>query len=176
MADEELELENEGGETTEDGGKKKKTLLFIIIGAVLLVALTAGGTFFVVSSMTGSGSDAEEVEEKEVEPDGPAIYIALEPEFVVSYQVGSRQRFLQVSVHVMTRKQSVADQLKFHDPAVRNEIIRVLNKQDFNALRTKDGRLQLQKDLQAAVITLMKRDADIDDGIESVLLTDMVMQ
>lgn len=173
MADEELELENETGETSEDGGKKKKTLLFIIIGAVLLVALTAGGTFFVVSSMTSSGNYTEE---KEVEPDAPAIYIELDPEFVVSYQVGSRQRFLQVSVHVMTRKQSVADQLKFHDPAVRNEIIRVLNKQDFNTLRTKDGRLQLQKDLQAVVIDLMKRDADIDDGIESVLLTDMVMQ
>ena len=116
----------------------------------------------------------EEVVE-ESEPEIPAQYVVLKPEFVVSFQVGPRQRFLQASIEVMTRKQTVVDALTLHEPMIRNDIIRIMGEQDFNQLRTAEGRVALQKQLLKHLQGVMKREAGSPD-VEAVLFTNFVMQ
>ena len=175
----EQDLKLDGGNATGEapaGGSKKK-LILIIVGVVLLIAAAVGATLFLVSgddsSTDEASTDAAEVVEEE--PLLPAQYVILKPEFVVSFQVGSRQRFLQVSIDVMTRKQAVVDALTLHEPMIRNDIIRVSGEQNFDRLRTAEGRVELQDLLLQQIRQIVQRESGIE-GVEALLFTNFVMQ
>jgi len=101
--------------------------------------------------------------------------VKLKPEFVISYQVGTRQRFVQASIELMTRHQSVVEAMELHEPMIRNEVIRIISSQDFNTLRTAEGRVALQEQLKSSLTAIMEREAGSDD-VEAVLFTNFVMQ
>jgi flagellar FliL protein len=175
-AEQDLKLDNGGG--AEEAPKSKKKLIIIIIIAVLVLAgAGVGAALFFLGGDEETGTDGEEaaVEEVVEEPALPAQYVVLKPEFVVSFQVGPRQRFLQLNIEVMTRKQSVVDALNLHEPMVRNDIIRIIGEQNFDYLRTAEGRVALQEQLLQHLAQLVQREAGTD-GVEAVLFTDFVMQ
>jgi len=178
-AEQDLKLDGAQEEQGGSSGGGKKKLILIIVGAVLLIGIAVGATLFFMmgSEEEEAGEDkAAEVEEVvEEEPEIPAQYVVLKPEFVVSFQVGPRQRFLQVSMEVMTRKQAIVDALTLHEPMVRNDIIRIMGEQDFKQLRTAEGRVALQEQLQKHLGNMMKRESGVD-GVEAVLFTNFVMQ
>jgi flagellar FliL protein len=175
-AEQDLKLDQANPEEASSGGKKK--LIIIIVAVVLLVAIAVGATVFL---MSGDDSASDEAATKEVaeevveEVKIPAQYIKMKPRFIVNYNVGTRQRFLQASIEIMTRSQGVVDAVELHNPMLRNEIVRILSDQDFNALRTPEGRQALKTELQEKLIAIVKREADVE-GIEAVLFTDFVMQ
>lgn len=175
--EQDLKLDGAGEEEESGGGKKK--LIIIIVAVLLLVAISVGATIFLMGGMSddsaADGAAAEEEAEKPAEPSIPAQYITLMPEFVINYQVGPRQRFLQVTIEVMTYKQSVIDAFQLHEPMIRNEIISVLGRQEFNNLRTNDGRLLMQQELKNHLENVLKKDAETE-GIEAILFTNLVMQ
>lgn len=174
-AEQDLKLDQPS--TEEGGGGGKKKLIIIIVIVLLLVAIAVGVTVFLMSgdeedSETGKSAEvAEEVAEVKI----PAQYIKLKPRFIVNFNIGTRQRFLQTSIEIMTRSQGVVDAVELHNPMLRNEIVRILSNQDFKALRTPEGRTDLKAKLQDQLETLIKREANIE-GIEAVLFTDFVMQ
>lgn len=175
----EQDLKLDGGNTAAEapaGGSKKK-LILIIAAAVLLIAVAVGVTLFLVggddSSTDENSADTEETVAEE--PSLPAQYVILKPEFVVSFQVGSRQRYLQVSIDVMTRKPAVVDALNLHEPMIRNDIIRVIGEQNFDRLRTAEGRVELQELLLQQVRQIVQRESGIE-GVEALLFTNFVMQ
>jgi len=178
MAKEE-DLKLEGGEGEEEKPKSKKKLIIIILLVVLILAAAGGAAAFFLlgGEEEGEGEEAAEEEVAEVveEPPIPAQYVVLKPEFVVSFQVGTRQRFVQASIEVMTRQQSIVDAMELHSPMIRNEVIRIISAQDFNALRTADGRVALQEELKTAMVKIMEREAGSDD-VAAVLFTNFVMQ
>lgn len=171
--EQDLKLEGEGEEEQGGGGKKK----LIIIIALVLVVLAAGGGAAAFFLLGGEDEVPEEEVAEEVieEPEIPAQYIKLKPEFVIGFQVGTRQRFVQTSIEIMTRQQSVVDGLELHEPMVRNEVIRIVSGQEFDALRTGEGRLALQELLKTSIAEIMQTEAG-SDGIEAVLFTNFVMQ
>lgn len=174
-AEQDLKLDDgkAAGEASSGGGKKK--LILIIVGIVLLIAVAVGATLFLVG---GDSSDEETADKEAVveeEPLLPAQYVILKPEFVVSFQVGSRQRFLQASIDIMTRKQTVVDALNLHEPMIRNDIIRVIGEQNFDRLRTAEGRVELQELLLQQVRQIVQRESGVE-GVEALLFTNFVMQ
>ena len=172
--EQDLKLEGESVEEEQSGGGKKK---LIIISLLVLIVLGGAGAaaFFLLGGDDEEVIDEEMVEEMIAEPDIPAQYVKLKPEFVVSFQVGTRQRFVQTSIEVMTRQQSIVDALELHEPMVRNEVIRIISSQDFTELRTGDGRLALQALLKTSLVEIMQTEVG-SDGIEAVLFTNFVMQ
>lgn len=172
-AEQDLTLDDENGNTPPEGsGGKKKKLIILIIGALLLVAVAIGATWFLLSG----NADANTDEAVEAEPVLlPIQYVILKPEFVVSFQVGTRQRFLQVSLEVMTRAPHVKTVLEMHDPMIRNDIIRIMTQQPFDALRTAEGRVALQQALTAHLDQVVAREHG-EGGVEAVLFTNFVMQ
>lgn len=160
---------------TEEGGGGKKKLIIIIVATLLLIAVAVGATIFLMSGDDGSAEEETVVEEEVGEVKIPAQYIKLKPRFIVNFNVGTRQRFLQTSVEIMTRTQSVVDAVELHNPMLRNEIVRILSEQEFKALRTPEGRTELKTKLHDQLATLIKNEADVE-GIEAVLFTDFVMQ
>jgi flagellar FliL protein len=172
-AEQDLKLDQDNAE--EQGGSKKK-LIIIVAVIVLLIAIAVGAAFFL---MSGDDEEAEaadgEVAEVVEEVTLPAQYIKLKPRFIVNYNVGTRQRFLQTSIEIMTRSQGVVDAVELHNPMLRNDIVRILSEQNFKNLRTPEGRGDLKKMLQEQIVAVLKAEADVE-GVEAVLFTDFVMQ
>lgn len=164
--------------STEEAGGGKKKLIIIIVAIVLLIAVAVGATIFLMSGddeTSEEGTEGAEVAEEVVEVAIPAQYIKMKPRFIVNFNVGTRQRFLQTSIEIMTRSQSVVEAVELHNPMLRNEIVRILSDQDFKVLRTPEGRTELKAKLLDQLSTLIKREANAE-GIEAVLFTDFVMQ
>ncbi|WP_028294684.1 flagellar basal body-associated FliL family protein [Oceanobacter kriegii] len=177
-ADQDLKLD----EGEEEKPKSKLKLIIIIVVALLVLGGGGAAAYFLLFA----GEDTEAVEGEEVveeeeevpeEPPIPAQYIILKPEFVVSYQVGPRQRFIQLSIEIMTRKQTVVDGLTLHEPMIRNEILRVLSEQDFNKLRTHEGKMALRQAIHDRIAQALSREAYTQpEDVEAVLFTNFVMQ
>lgn len=173
-AEQDLTLD-EGGETPPAAAGGKKKLILIIVGALVLVAIAVGATLFFLS---GNDVDREDVDVDAEQVEAvllPIQYVILKPEFVVSFQVGTRQRFLQVSLEVMTRAPHVQTVLEMHDPMIRNDIIRIMTQQSFEALRTAEGRVALQQALTEHLDHVVVREHG-EGGVEAVLFTNFVMQ
>jgi flagellar FliL protein len=173
-AEQDLKLDQDNAEE-KSGGKKK--LIIIVVAAVLLIAIGVGAAIFLMSSDSDEDADAAEGDVVEVveEVTLPAQYIKMKPRFIVNFNVGTRQRFLQTSIEIMTRSQDVVDAIELHNPMLRNTIVRILSEQDFKHLRTPEGRGALKALLKEQLVAVVKAEADIE-GIETVLFTDFVMQ
>lgn len=174
----EQDLKLDQGNPEEEGGGGKKKLIIIVVAAVLLIAIAVGATIFLMSGDDDGGEEPDadsEVAEVAEEVAIPAQYIKMKPRFIVNFNVGTRQRFLQTSIEIMTRSQGVVDAIDLHNPMLRNEVVRILSEQDFKQLRTPEGRSALKGILQEKLVEVLKAEADVE-GIEAVLFTDFVMQ
>jgi flagellar FliL protein len=167
MADDEEFLE-EGEEGAEgEAPPKSKKMLFIILAAVVLAG--GGGAFFFLKG--GKHADV-----KVVAPALPPIYVNLDPPFVVNFEAEAMVRFLQVTVSVMTRDAQVADELKKNDPRIRNDLLMLLGNQKYEAISTREGKLDLQSRSLETVRNVVKSAGGESEKVEALYFTAFVMQ
>jgi len=168
--------ETEGEETGKKGGKKK--LIILIVAAVLLLGIGAGAALFLL------GGDDEPVEGEETATEAsletetiiaPAIYLPLEPAFVVDFMVDNKQRYLQLSLTVKSRNQVQIDALKVHLPLIRNSLVLLFASQDFAELQTAAGKLALKAAAIDAINGILTQETG-SEGVEDVLFMNFVMQ
>lgn len=152
----------------DDAPPKSKMMLIIIIVAVVALLIGGGVAAFL---LMGEEAPAEATEPAVK----PAIYHELKPPFVVNYQWQGRQRYAQISISIMTRDGSAIAALEKHMPLVKNNLLEVFGSQDFDGLRTPEGKEALR---QQALETLQQivLDETGNAGIEQVLFTNFVMQ
>lgn len=163
-------------EKTEVAEKPKSKMLLIII--IALVVLLAGGgvaAFFILSG--GDKDDKKEGEgDAEVEVQHTAaIYFDFKPPFIVNYQWNGRQRYVQISLSVMTRNQAAVDAIQKHMPLIRNNLVMVFSSQDFDMLRTPEGKEAVRKAALEEIQKILTEETG-EPGIEQVLFTNFVMQ
>lgn len=173
---EEKELQLDDSEAGEGGGKSKGKLIIIIVAVVLLLAIGGGAAaFFLLGSdeQAAEYTGGSEQQKKADKKPRKAVYVPLDPAFVVSFQVGKRARFLQLRVELLTYKESTAQSIKQNMPMIRNEIVMLVGSQDFAELRTDSGRAKLQQALLDSLNQALAGEAKV---IEAVLFTDYVMQ
>ena len=169
-------------------------LMFIMMGAMfLLLMMGMGGMFFALkgqSSATGTPqtADAKKAVAKQEAKDkadkateaakdkGPAKYVAFDPPFVVNFKADSPVKFLQVSLQVMTRDDTMARQMKDNDPAIRNAILELLDGQNYEVLATSAGKDKLRQDALQKIRDVMKQEGSDPTKIEAVYFTAFVMQ
>jgi len=159
--------------TEEQQEKPKSKMMLIIIIAVLVVLLVGGGVaaFFMMS-----GGDEDAAAQEAAEPQQmPAIYFDFKPPFVVNYQWNGRQRFVQVSLSVMTRKGAVVDAIQKHMPLIRNNLLMVFSAQEFEMLRTPEGKEALRQQVLEDLQKVLNEEIG-EPGVEQVLFTNFVMQ
>lgn len=163
MADDEEKKEEE---------KPKSKLMLIIIIAVLVSLLLGGGlaAFFLMGS-----EDKPETEEMAEATNAPAIYFDLKPPFVVNYNWKGRQRYVQIGVAVMTRNEAVVGAIQKHMPLVRNNLVMVFGSQEFEGLRTLEGKEALRQKALDEINTIVSEEIGEPD-VEKILFTNFVMQ
>lgn len=165
-----LKLDDGSGDEQAKPGKSK--LIILIVAIVLLLGLAIGATvFFMLPDDNTAPSEEEVVEEVKL----PASYIKLKPEFIVNFQVGTRQRFLQIFMEVMVYDQDAPANIERHLPLIRNNIIAFIGDQDFPSLRTPGGKQKLREDLKTVINTIMEKESGVA-SVEEVLFTNFVMQ
>lgn len=162
--------EDEKKEGQEEEKPKSKMLLIII--AVLVVLLIGGG---VAVFLLLSGDDEAATEEASEPTKQPAIYYDLKPPFVVNYQWKNRQRYVQLSISIVTRKEAVVGAVQKHMPLVRNNVVMILSSQDFEVMRTPEGKDALRQAVLEEIQSILT-DETGDAGVEQVLFTNFVMQ
>ncbi|WP_119394997.1 flagellar basal body-associated FliL family protein [Salinibius halmophilus] len=177
MAEEDEKQEGQEGEE----GKKSGKLKWIIIGVVALLVII--GATAAVTLIFFGGSESEPTVEA-IEPvqqtgaaasEAPAIYLALQPAFVVNYRVGSRTRFLQLELSILSREDEALAVIDEHMPVVRNDILLTLQGQDYRALLTDEGKQALANQLTTVVQDIVMQQLG-RPGIEKVLFTNFVLQ
>ena len=173
--DKELQLNVE----EEQGGGSKKKLIIIIVTVVLVVVISAVLAFFLLSGDSSENVDTDTesaVMETTEASKGPAIYVKMKPEFIISYQVGPRQRYLQIHMEGLTYDAEIAGALQIHSPMIRSSIINLLSSKEFKVIRTAEGRSALRTDLLVEVNRLLTQETGIESGLVQILFTNFVIQ
>ena len=168
-------------------GKGMKILVGVM---VLLLMVAVGAVSYLLghrSAPAASSADSTTTEHAAEKTDAPAesseskgghgdaLYLALDPPFVVNFQSDSSARFLQVGVQLMARDQKALDAAKASEPAVRNALVMLFSSQDAKTLISREGKEKLRTD---SLDEIRKIVAERTKGatIDAVYFTSFVMQ
>jgi len=183
-------------------GKSKTKLLIIVLSAVAVLAigggigavvfLKGGGEKAVVSDdeqatadtgeekgaksakakKDGAGKDAKDKKKKHVERE----YLTLAPSFVVNFQAAqARVRFLKVDLDTVASDATALEAVKKHMPAVRNAIVLLLSKQQYEDLVTPEGKERLRGEVLAAMQKVLEEQTG-KKTVDDVYFSSFVMQ
>lgn len=150
---------------------KKNLILYVVIG-LLLVGLSVTGTMLFLGDKSGGKAGEGE---KQPAPVAAAEYVPLKT-MVVNFGDKGPVRFLQVDIQVMTRKKKVAEAINEHMPVIRNDILLLLSSQSYETVSTLKGKEQLRNQIREAIQKILKKQADLDAGVDAVYFTSFVMQ
>ena len=152
-------------------------LLMVAIGAVsyLLGHRSAPAAATAESGEHATGHADAAAESSESKDGHEALYLALDPPFVVNFQSDTAARFLQVGVQLMAHDQKALDAAKASEPAVRNALVMLFSSQDAKTLISRDGKEKLRSD---SLDEIRKIVAERTKGatIDAVYFTSFVMQ
>lgn len=191
--DDDVELD-----TDKDAAPKKKRsvvkiVVFVFIG-LLLIGGGTGAALYFMGMLPGHEADAEDVASadtpadkkkgkkdkkdkkgKKKEEPKPALYLALDPPFVVNFQDQTQARYLQVTMEIMARDPAVIEAVKTHMPLIRNNLLMLLSTQTYAVVGTREGKEKIRTDSLSEIQKIMKEQTG-DTGVEAVYLTSLVMQ
>lgn len=154
----------------------KKSKKGLIIG-VLVALLAAGGGaawFFLGKSKSEHAQAEKEAADVAAVP-APAVYLALDPAFVVNLEDPVAPRYLQVEVQIMARDALAIEAAKVHLPRIRNALLMLLGQQKPADLATREGKEKLQLAALAEVQKVLTAETG-KPVVEAVYFTSFVMQ
>lgn len=155
----------------EEGKKKGKGKLVIIVALVVLAA-GGGGAFFMLKG--GHPKSAEQAAADAAKAK-PAVYLQLDPAFVVNFQDEAALRFLQVGVNVMSHDPEAIAAAKEADPEIRNALLMLFSAQDVKSLSDVKGKQKLQAAALAEVQRVLKEKIG-RPGVDALYFTSFIMQ
>ena len=173
----------ENEEVVEQAQKSKKPWILIItitffvlilLGGSVMGALYYAGVFS--DKPAAAQTDEEEDTTEEIEmPPQPAIYVPLDPPFVVNFEGDGRVRFLQISAEAMTRHQEVVELVQKHMPVIRNNLVLLFSSQTYENLSTLEGKEQLRGEALQELQNILEQESG-EPGVEALYFTSFVMQ
>ena len=185
MADEE-----EKEKPKSSGSLVTKILLFGVLPIMTAIVLVVG-TLFIAGVLPGGGGaqhtqtaegDAEGGDGESTNSEGeeeaapmPAVYLPIDPAFVVNFASQGKARFLQVTVEVMTRDPAVPDQVKLHMPVIRNNLMLLFSSQTYDTVSTLEGKEALREQALEVIQQILEEETG-EPGVEAVYFTSFVMQ
>jgi flagellar FliL protein len=154
--------------------KKGKLGLIIIAAAVLVLGGGGAAAYFMFSG--GSKDPKSANAKKEEHPKSPALYVALDPPFVVNFEAEQLVRFLQVTVQVMSRDPATVEIIKSNDPVVRNDLLLLLGNQSYTTISSREGKEKLRLLALDSIRKVVTSAGGKAETVEAVYFTSFVMQ
>lgn len=166
--------EDEAGSAPVAPPKKSKKLFYII--AVLLLGATGGGGFWYFTQANAShGAHGAAAADAAPKGKAPAIYLPLQPAFVVNLEDTEALRYLQVDLEVMSRSPKAIEDAKTHMPRIRNSLLMLFGQQHAFDLSTRQGKETLQAKALAEIQRVLQEETG-SPGIEAVYFSSFVIQ
>jgi flagellar FliL protein len=104
---------------------------------------------------------------------GPVFY-TIKPIFITNI-IGSRTRFLQVSVDIKVRDQLITINIGNSLPLIKQELNILFGSQYYDNLLTPEGKELLKKETLKIIKDVMEKTTGTSVGIEDVLFTEFVI-
>jgi flagellar FliL protein len=185
-ADNDLNLANLDGkkssakpkkQAAQPGEKKSMKKILLIAGAVLVLAGGGAAAYFLLpmgdaQDTAEAGADGAAPEDAQIEEEREALYLPLDPAFVITFDRPDGLRYLQVNLQVMSYDAEALEKVTANVPAVRNKLIMLFSSQDFEQLGTADGKEALRQASLQAIHEATPGKKKIDE----VFFTGFVMQ
>lgn len=188
MASRDKERVDDDEEAVVTSGKKGKGIIkwvLIALGIMMLVGVSVATSIYFMNSMLHGDVAAQDEPKKADEKSKDdkkkphqaklAIYYKMDPPFVVNFQGQSGNRFLQVTIELMTYDQEVVAAVEQHMPVIRNNIVFLLSSVNYDQISTIEGKQKLRADTLAEVQKVLKEKIG-KPGVEEVYFTSIVMQ
>lgn len=158
----------------ENKSSKKLMIIIIVLSVLLILAGGAIAYFFLAGD---AAEPADEVAESEqtvaVKPE--VFYYDFSKPLIVNFPPGSRMRLMQVSISLMVDSLDAVDDLKKHDPMIRNNLLMLMSAQSPDELNSREGKLKLRQAVHAEVSKVLEKMAG-KNPIKEVFFTSFVMQ
>ena len=151
---------------------KKGKLGLILIILVLLLGGGGAAAYFMLAGEHDPKSAAAAASEAKT----PALYVALDPPFVVNFEAEQLVRFLQVTVQVMSRDPATVELIKSNDPVVRNDLLLLLGNQNYATISSREGKEKLRLLALEAVRKVVTNAGGKASKVEAIYFTSFVMQ
>jgi flagellar FliL protein len=116
-----------------------------------------------------------EEEPADEEPLAPALYTALDPPFVVSFDTEDGSRYLQLTLQAMARDEETIAAVKQHAPAIRNAVLFMLSGYELEVLSTQAGKEELRHALLGATNEILAKNG-VEEPVEELYFTSLVVQ
>ena len=105
----------------------------------------------------------------------PAQYFSFDPPLVVNFDDTQAVRFLQLQIDVMARDEKVIEQVKQNSPAIRNNLLMLMNNRDYKTLMTREGKEALRQECLKEVQRILKKETGAS-GVEDLYFSSFVVQ
>ena len=105
----------------------------------------------------------------------PAQYFSFDPPLVVNFDDTQAVRFLQLQIDVMARDEKVIEQVKQNSPAIRNNLLMLMNNRDYKTLMTREGKEALRQECLKEAQKILKKETG-STGIEDLYFSSFVVQ
>ncbi|HUO81204.1 MAG TPA: flagellar basal body-associated FliL family protein [Steroidobacteraceae bacterium] len=116
---------------------------------------------------------------EEHKPEGgsgkPAQYYSFDPPLVVNFDDTQAVRFLQLQIDVMARDEKVIEAVKGNSPAIRNNLLMLMNNRDYKVLMTREGKEALRQECLKEVQRILKKETG-STGVEDLYFSSFVVQ
>ncbi len=154
-------------------------LMGMMLGTLYLTGVLSagkGGKTEHVADAQDQGGDGEKQADGEQDTEKKAaVYIPLEPAFVVNFEGKGPARFLQITVEAMTRSPEMEEKIKKHMPVLRNALVFLFGSQTYENVSTLDGKEKLRTAALTALQKILEEETG-EPGIEALYFTSFVMQ
>jgi len=187
--------QEEKAETPVAKPKSPGHMKLVIVGAVALFAALVGAQVAgpLINNMIAGAPHAEGEEEiaaeaeevvaeviveeevHEEEPLAQAVYTALDPPFVVSFDTEDGPRYVQLTLQAMARSEETIAAVKQHAPAIRNSVLFKLGGYELAVLATQAGKEQLRQELLVVANEILAKN-EVEESIEELYFTSLVIQ
>jgi flagellar protein FliL len=105
----------------------------------------------------------------------PAQYFSFDPPLVVNFDDTQAVRFLQLQIDVMARDEKVIEAVKANSPAIRNNLLMLMNNRDYKTLMTREGKEALRAECLKEVQKILKKETG-SPGVEDLYFSSFVVQ
>ncbi len=163
-------------EPDEEKKSSKKLIIIILAVLVLIGGGGAGYYFFFMNDSAGDGEEqVEEPEEEEEAGNAGVFYFDLEKPFIVQFPKASEAKLLQVSISIQVNDELFIEELKKHEPMIRNNFLMVMADANAGELKTVEGKENLKTGLLEALNKIMDKMSK-KNHVEDLFFTALVMQ
>lgn len=126
-------------------------------------------------ALQAAAQDEEPVEEAAA-PKPEALYIALQPPFVVNYGGPGRLRYLKAEMTVRVHDVGAAQNVRHHMPAIRDTLVSLMSRQEELVIDTQQGKEQLRQDALAEIRKVIELEVGGDSGVVDVFFDNLIVQ